>query len=640
MQSPALLPALCLAAVAASADPAWTFGTDGDGRLELVAAADAESEAIDVPEDLEGEPVLSIGPRAFSGCPMLREVGVPAGVLWIDPDAFADCPSLEWILVAPGNGVYADADGVLFDAARLLLLTCPEGRTGDYSVPEGAEEIDSGAFSGCAKVTSVMFPPSLKRTGTNVFAGCTALATLAIPYDAAYDTGELGLPEECGVVRYGEPVRYTVRFHANGGTGTMDDEAFVVGTPKKLPKNAFSRTGYKFVGWAKKKGGPAVYKNAQSVLNLASAPKTIVHLYAVWSVGKYKVRFEPNGGSGKTASQSFVYGKSKRLRLNGFTRSGFVFEGWATTKKAAVAGKAAYADGASMKDFVAKKSSVRLWAVWKKIRPKKAGRIRFALCQTPCGRFSASERIDKTIDWVRQSLNGDEDVIVFPELAFTTFSKLKTAHRNGPAVWKKIAAFAREQRAYVVANHPNRTGGSSSKMYNETRIYGPDGLLVGVYRKRVLAIMDAKAGFSAGPAAVPVNLPFARIGIMICKDAFTPSKGKDRYKGADLLLAQFAHPGVDDRSVPEAKGYFSTTKRSRKQVRESYRGWNDLGKPYLAVNKAGPDGNYQLAGGSVAATKAGKIVAKAGAGEKVLFVEFPLKRNGRIKPTPVSKSAK
>ena len=45
------------------------------------------------------------------------------------------------------------------------------------------------------------------------------------------------------------PSTYTVRYNANGGSGTMADTVVTYGTSTALRANAFTRTGYKFVGW-------------------------------------------------------------------------------------------------------------------------------------------------------------------------------------------------------------------------------------------------------------------------------------------------------------------------------------------------------------------------------------------------------
>jgi uncharacterized repeat protein (TIGR02543 family) len=425
---------------------------------------------------------------------------------------------------------------------------------------------------------------------------------------------------------------YRVAFDPNGGRGSMKAQPMTYGTASALRKNAFTRKGWVFLGWARTKGGEVAFKNAQSVKNLTTNGGTVT-LYAKWAKESYTVRFDVNGGKGSMSSVSARYGRDKSLPANRFYRDGRVFLGWALTRSDATAQKVALKDRQSIKTFVATGGTVTLYAVWRRYVPKTAGRIRFALCQTPCRSSSATAQIDATFAWARQSLKGDEDVIVFPELAFAPFTELKTAWKQGPTVWKKAAAFAKERKAYVLVNHPYRAS-SGSKMYNETRVYTPDGTVLAVYRKRVLARMDVNASFTAGPAASLARLPFAYLGLLICKDAFTPSKGSDRYTGADVLLVQFAHPGVNNRSAPEAKG-FPTAAQSMTDLRNSRNGWRKLGKPYMAVNKSGPDGNYTLCGGTFAADKAGKIVNKADAPAKVVFVDYLLQSNGRIRPTPV-----
>ena len=42
---------------------------------------------------------------------------------------------------------------------------------------------------------------------------------------------------------------YTVKFEANGGTGTMDNQTFKHNDNYKLRKNAYTREGYEFIGW-------------------------------------------------------------------------------------------------------------------------------------------------------------------------------------------------------------------------------------------------------------------------------------------------------------------------------------------------------------------------------------------------------
>ena len=45
------------------------------------------------------------------------------------------------------------------------------------------------------------------------------------------------------------PNKYTVTYNANGGTGTMNPDTVTYNTAYKTQKNAFTRTGYTFIGW-------------------------------------------------------------------------------------------------------------------------------------------------------------------------------------------------------------------------------------------------------------------------------------------------------------------------------------------------------------------------------------------------------
>ena len=107
------------------------------------------------------------------------------------------------------------------------------------------------------------------------------------------------------------------------------------------------------------------YKNAAAVKNLAAAGKTVT-LYAQWAKKNYKVAFYANGGKGAMAAQTMTYGKAKKLGKNKFTRKGYKFKGWATSKALAKKGKVAYKNGKSVKNLVANGKTVKLYAVWGK----------------------------------------------------------------------------------------------------------------------------------------------------------------------------------------------------------------------------------------------------------------------------------
>ncbi|MGN0847040.1 MAG: SUMF1/EgtB/PvdO family nonheme iron enzyme [Kiritimatiellia bacterium] len=78
------------------------------------------------------------------------------------------------------------------------------------------------------------------------------------------------------------PYTYRVRFHANGGTGTMQDESFTYGVERSLTANAFTRSHYNFRGWSTTPKGTVEYNDQASVKNLMKTDEGIVDLYAVW----------------------------------------------------------------------------------------------------------------------------------------------------------------------------------------------------------------------------------------------------------------------------------------------------------------------------------------------------------------------
>ena len=151
----------------------------------------------------------------------------------------------------------------------------------------------------------------------------------------------------------------TIKFKANGGKGKMSNQKVKVGVKFTLKKNAFTRSGYVFRGWAESKSGSMVVGNKGTGTAGKEGTKT---LYAKWAKKSYKVAFYANGGKGKMSKQKMTYGKSAKLRANKFTRKGYTFKGWAKSKK----GKVVYKNKKSVKNLTTSGKTVKLYAKWKK----------------------------------------------------------------------------------------------------------------------------------------------------------------------------------------------------------------------------------------------------------------------------------
>ena len=212
-----------------------------------------------------------------------------------------------------------------------------------------------------------------------------AMPAIEVPSRAGYDFGGYYTEENGGGTPYytaeGESARawdmageatlyakwtpraYTVAFNANGGTGRMAAQAMTYGTAAALRRNAFTRSGFTFMGWSRTRNGAVAYANGAQVANLSAAGGTVT-LYARWAKTRYTVAFNANGGRGRMAAQAMAYGRAARLRANAFTRAGYVFRGWSTTRRGAVA----YANRAAVRNLRTDGKTTTLYAQWAKAR--------------------------------------------------------------------------------------------------------------------------------------------------------------------------------------------------------------------------------------------------------------------------------
>ena len=142
---------------------------------------------------------------------------------------------------------------------------------------------------------------------------------------------------------------YSVKFNANGGSGSMSNQSMTYDQSKALTANAFSKTGYTFKGWATSSSGSVAYSNSQSVKNLSATQGATVNLYAVWGANTYTITFNANGGTGSMSNQSMTYDKAANLTSNAFTRKNHEFKGWATS----AGGDVVYTNGQSVNNLTA-----------------------------------------------------------------------------------------------------------------------------------------------------------------------------------------------------------------------------------------------------------------------------------------------
>lgn len=155
---------------------------------------------------------------------------------------------------------------------------------------------------------------------------------------------------------------YTVKYNANGGSGTPSNQTKWKDQTLKLSTTKPTRTGYIFQGWATSSSGSVSYASGANYTANAS-----ITLYAVWKAITYTVKYNANGGAGAPSNQTKTYGKTLTLSNTKPTRSSYTnengdtvnytFKGWATSASATTV---AYKSGASYTSNAA----VTLYAVW------------------------------------------------------------------------------------------------------------------------------------------------------------------------------------------------------------------------------------------------------------------------------------
>ena len=150
---------------------------------------------------------------------------------------------------------------------------------------------------------------------------------------------------------------YTIKYAGNRNTGgSTANTTCTYGSNCTLRANGFTRTNYNFTGW---KIGGTNYSARATVKNLTSTNGGTVTATAQWTLKKYTISYNANGGSGAPGSQTKTHGTAITLRGTRPSRSGYTFVGWGTSSTTHTA---SYQPGNSYSG----NSNVTLYAIWKK----------------------------------------------------------------------------------------------------------------------------------------------------------------------------------------------------------------------------------------------------------------------------------
>lgn len=149
-----------------------------DGTAEIVYCA-GEAEELELPGELDGYVVTSIGDRAFWGNNCLTSITLPESINKMEGNPFFPMSDIK-IQVSPDHQYLAVIDGVLFSKPDKRLIYFPPTKE-SYEVPEGIESIGAGAFSYSYDLISIDLPETVTSIGDYAFEECESLASIDLP---------------------------------------------------------------------------------------------------------------------------------------------------------------------------------------------------------------------------------------------------------------------------------------------------------------------------------------------------------------------------------------------------------------------------------------------------------------------------
>lgn len=210
--------------------------------------------------------------------------------------------------------------------------------------------------------------PAVSRAGYT-FAGWWTSATGGTEVTA---TTPVKITSEQTLYAHWTPNTYTVTLKPNGGTPNTDQTVIATydaAMPTTLKAggsiSAPNKEGYTFSGYYDaKKDGVQYYKaDLSSAKNWDKTGNT--NLFAHWTANTYTIVYDANGGTGMTNSSSHTYDVAKTLTKNGYSKTGYSFVGWATSKALADAGTKAYDNEQSVINLSAtQEATITLYAIW------------------------------------------------------------------------------------------------------------------------------------------------------------------------------------------------------------------------------------------------------------------------------------
>lgn len=230
--------------------------------------------------------------------------------------------------------------------------------------------------------------------------------------------------------------------------------------------------------------------------------------------------------------------------------------------------------------------------------------VRIGAVQMRMGAYE--QNLETHLRYIEQAAAERVRILLFPELALGE----EPEPLDGPTV-TRLRQAAREAGIYVIPCLWEQADGGR---YVTSPLIGPDGEIVGVYRK---AHAWPEWNHLVGSDYPVFDLGFVKIGIMICFDKRFPEVARSlAVAGADIIFTPNSSDAKGEKWEPW----------SEPEVFRMYHQMRALenGVYVAATNKIGPLADTECYGATSIANPTGRIVADADVSEGLIFHDCDL----------------
>ncbi len=258
--------------------------------------------------------------------------------------------------------------------------------------------------------------------------------------------------------------------------------------------------------------------------------------------------------------------------------------------------------------------------------------VTLALVQMRCD-GSPEENLRVALGRIDEAAKAGANIVALPELFLGPYfcqrpDDASAFDRAEPVPGPTCQALSEAARRHGIVLIPGsifeRTDGTV--FYNTTPVFGPDGALLGTYRKSHIpedVLYHEQHYFAGGDTGVRVfDTPFGKIAPLICFDQWFPEAARlATLQGAEILIYPTAI-GVIDEDVED-----NITGDWEQMWRNAQLGHAATNNVYVAgLNRVGKEGAITFWGGSFIADPSSKVLALGSDREEILYAELQLDR--------------